>query len=302
MDIDANDLQLFSRVIEAGSFSVAAERSGLPKSTLSRRIAALETQLGERLITRSTRRLLLTDFGQSILEYARRVQEEAEAVAAVAQHRQTAVRGRLRVSMPPDFAEWLLAPLLLQFAASYPEVKLELDMSPRRVDIIGEQYDLALRAAPRLPDDATLVARPIYEIHSGLYGSPAYLARFGTPGTPDELMHHTALHLMTSNGEPQRWRLTRDAEYWEDLPDGPIAANSMSLLRKMAMHGLGIAGLTANFAQEALAQGMLVRLLPDWRLPPTKVWAVMPGRRLVPTRTRAFLQAMEDALRSFEQS
>jgi DNA-binding transcriptional LysR family regulator len=292
MELDANDLLLFARVIEAGSFSTAAERSGLPKSTVSRRIAALEAQLGERLITRSTRRLLITEFGQGILEYARRLQEEAEAAAAFAQHRQAAVRGALRVSMPPDFAEWLLTPLLLQFAASYPEVKLTLDMSARRVDILGEQFDLALRAAQRLPDDATLVARPLFEIHSGLYASPAYLKRFGTPDTPDALMRHTALHLMTSNGEPQRWRLTRGNELWEDLPSGPLAANSVSLLRQLTMHGLGIAGLSSRFVQETVNQGLLVHLLPDWQLPPITVWAVMPGRRLIPARTRVFLDAL----------
>lgn len=299
MDLDANDLLLFARVIDAGSFSAAAERAGLPKSTVSRRIAALEAQLGERLITRNTRRLLITEFGQGILEHARRLQEEAEAAAAFAQHRQAAVRGALRVTMPPDFAEWLLTPLLLQFAASYPEVRLTLDMSARRVDILGEQFDLALRVAQRLPDDATLVARPLFDIHSGLYASPAYLKRFGTPEQPDELMRHTALHLMSSNGEAQRWRLTRGNALWDDLPAGPLMANSVSLLRQLAMHGLGIAGLSSRFVQDAVSQGLLVRLLPDWQLPAVTVWAVMPGRRLIPARTRVFLDALCDVAKAF---
>ncbi|MEN3112880.1 LysR substrate-binding domain-containing protein [Uliginosibacterium paludis] len=299
MDLDANDLLLFARVIEAGSFSAAAERAGLPKSTVSRRLAALEASLGERLITRSTRRLLITEFGQGILEHARRLQEEAEAAAAFAQHRQAAVRGSLRVTMPPDFAEWLLTPLLLQFAAAYPEVRLTLDMSARRVDILGEQFDLALRVAQRLPDDATLVARPLFEIHSGLYASPAYLQRFGTPTEPDALMRHTALHLMASNGEPQRWRLTRGNELWDDLPAGLLQANSVSLLRQLSMHGLGIAGMSSRFVQDAVSQGLLVRLLPDWELPAVTVWAVMPGRRLVPARTRVFLDALCDVAKAF---
>ncbi|NSL53889.1 LysR family transcriptional regulator [Uliginosibacterium aquaticum] len=296
MDLDANDLLLFARVMDAGSFSAAAERSGLPKSTVSRRIAALETRLGERLLTRSTRRLLITEFGQGILEHARRLQEEADAVSAYAQHRQAAVRGRLRVSMPADFGEWILGPLFLQFAASYPEVKLELDLSPRRVDLIGEQFDLALRVAARLPDDATLVARRLCTLESGLYASPAYLKHFGTPTRPDELMRHTALQLVGSNGEAQRWRLTRDQEVWEDLPMGPLAANSVSLMRLLASHGLGVAALSERFVADAVANGLLLRVLPDWQLPSMTVWAVMPGRRLLPARTRAFLGALENAL------
>lgn len=296
MNLDANDLLLFARIMEAGSFSLAAERAGLPKSTVSRRITALEARLGERLLTRSTRRLALTEFGTDILEHARRLQEEAEAVAAYAQHRQAAVRGRLRVSMPADFGEWILGPLFLQFAASYPEVKLELDLSPRRVDLIGEQFDLALRVAARLPDDATLVARRLCDLCGGLYASPAYLRQFGVPQHPDELMRHTALQIITSSGEAQRWRLSKGKDVWEDLPAGPLAANSVSLMRLLATHGLGIAALSEGFVASAVADGLLVRVLPEWQLPSMTVWAVMPGRRLIPARTRVFLAALEGAM------
>lgn len=292
MNLDANDLLLFARVMESGSFSAAAERSGLPKSTVSRRIAALEARLGERLLTRTTRRLSVTEFGQGILEHARRLLEEAEAAASYAQHRQAAPRGRLRVSMPSDFGDWLLAPLFMQFAARFPEVKLELDLSPRRVDLVGEQFDLALRVAPRLPDDATLVARALFDLHSGLYASPAYLRRFGTPAQPDALHAHTALRLMTSNGEAFRWQLQRQDEHWEGLPEGPLMANSVSLLRTLACHGLGIAAMSDRFVADAVGNGLLQRVLPEWQLPSMTVWAVMPSRRLVPTRTRAFLEAL----------
>jgi len=296
MNLDANDLLLFARVMDAGSFSLAAERASLPKSTVSRRITALEARLGERLLTRSTRRLALTEFGAEILEHARRLQEEAEAVSAYAQHRQAAVRGRLRVSMPADFGEWILGPLFLQFAASYPEVKLELDLSPRRVDLIGEQFDLALRVAARLPDDATLIARRLCTLESGLYASPAYLKHFGTPQHPDELMRHTALQLVGSNGEVQPWHLTRGKQVWQDLPAGPLAANSVSLTRLLASHGLGIAGLSERFVASAVNEGLLVRILPEWQLPTMTVWAVMPGRRLMPARTKVFLATLENAL------
>lgn len=296
MSLDANDLLLFAHVIEAGSFSAAAERVGLPKSSVSRRIAALETRLGERLMNRSTRRLQITDFGQGILEHARRLQEEAEAAEAFALHRHSAVRGRLRISMPADFGDWLMAPLFLQFTSSYPEIQLSLDLSPRRVDLIGEQFDLALRVAARLPDDATLVARRLFDLHSGLYASPAYLARFGRPQTPDDLLQHTALQLLGSSGEAQRWQLCHAKQHWEGLPTGPLEANSVSLLRTLATHGLGIAGLSERFVASAVEAGLLVRVLPDWQLPTMTVWAVMPSRRLIPTRTRVFLDALSQNL------
>ena len=296
MSLDANDLILFARIIEAGSFSRAAERTGLPKSTLSRRLSGLETKLGERLLMRSTRRLSITEFGERLLEHAKRLLEETEAASAMALHRQGTPRGVLRVSMPPDFVELDLTPLLLQFAAAYPEVRLELDLSPRRVDLLAERFDLAVRAASRLPDDATLVARQLTELRNGLYASPAYLQRYGTPASPAELLDHIGLRQIGGSGEALPWRLSRGTEYWEGLPDGPLAANSPGLQRDLAAHGLGIDGLTDRFAEAWVAQGLLKRLLPEWSLPTVTLWCVTPGRRLLPTRTTAFIEMLRATL------
>jgi DNA-binding transcriptional LysR family regulator len=296
MSLDANDLILFAQVMETGSFSRAAERTGLPKSTLSRRITTLETKLGERLLTRSTRRLAITEFGERILEHARRLLEETEAASAMALHRQGVPRGVLRVSMPPDFVELDLTPFLLQFAASYPEVRLELDLSPRRVDLLAERFDLAVRVASRLPDDSTLVARKLCELENGLYASPAYLARYGVPERPQDLLEHVGLRLIGGNGDALPWRLSRGAEQWEGMPDGPLAANSPGLQRDLARHGMGIVGIDDRFAQAWVEQGMLIRVLPDWALPSVTIWCVTPGRRLLPARTTAFIEMLRAAL------
>lgn len=296
MSLDANDLILFAQVMETGSFSRAAERTGLPKSTLSRRITSLETKLGERLLTRSTRRLAITEFGERILEHARRLLEETEAASAMALHRQGVPRGVLRVSMPPDFVELDLTPFLLQFAASYPEVRLELDLSPRRVDLLAERFDLAVRVASRLPDDSTLVARKLCELANGLYASPAYLARYGVPERPQDLLEHVGLRLIGGNGEALPWRLSRGAEQWEGMPDGPLAANSPRLQRDLARHGMGIVGIDDRFAQHWVEQGLLERVLPDWALPTVTIWCVTPGRRLLPARTTAFIDMLRAAL------
>jgi DNA-binding transcriptional LysR family regulator len=282
--------------MDAGSFSKAAERTGLPKSTLSRRITALESKLGERLLTRSTRRLAITEFGERILDHARRLLEETEAASAMALHRQGTPRGVLRVSMPPDFRELDLTPMLLQYAASYPEVRLELDLSPRRVDLLAERFDLAVRAASRLPDDGTLVARKLCEMPNGLYASPAYLKRYGMPASPPELLDHVGLRLIGGNGEPQPWRLSRGEESWEGLPNGPLAVNSPSLQRDLAAHGMGIVALDQRFAGKMLEQGLLQRVLPEWCLPTVTLWCVTPGRRLIPARTTTFIEMLRNAL------
>lgn len=297
MSLDANDLILFAHVVDAGSFSRAAERAGLPKSTLSRRITQLENTLGERLLARTTRRLTVSEFGERILEHARRLQEETLAASALAAHRQGMPRGLLRVSMPPDFVELDLTQVLLQFASTYPEVRLELDLSSRRVDLLAERFDLAIRAATRLPDDATLVARKLCDMQMGLYASPAYLSRYGMPAQPDEMLsRHVGLRLIAGSGEAMPWRLSNGTAQWEGMPEGPLAVNSISLQRDLALHGLGIVGLSDRFVRQFLEQGQLKRVLPDWQLPAATLWCVTPGRRLLPTRTRVFIEMLRSVL------
>lgn len=297
MEIAADDLILFARVVDAGSFSQAAERCGLPKSTVSRRISALERRLGERLLTRTTRQFAITEFGEQMLDHARRLLEEAEAASALAQHRQATPQGVLRVSLPPDFLQELeLVPFLLAFATRYPEVKVEMDLSPRRVDLVAERFDLAIRVAGRLPDDATLVARRLLEMRHGLYASPAYLARFGRPLVPAELAAHTGLKLIASSGDTLPWQLSHGDERWVGAPTGPIAVNSVGLQRELAAHGLGLVGLSERHAAAFVQKGLLERVLPDWCLPTMTVWAVTPGRRLQPTRVTAFIEMLREAL------
>ncbi len=292
MNLEPNDLLLFAHVVDTGSFSRAAERSGLPKSTISRRIAALEASLGERLLLRTTRKLTVTDFGHSVLIHAHQVANEIEATASLAQHRQVEPSGRLRVSMPNDFANVVLVSLMTQFIEQYPAISLELDLSPRRVDLIGENFDLAIRMGA-LPDDASLVARRIAIISASLYAAPAYLKRRGLPSEPEALMEHDTLRLLLRNGEPQPWLLKRGEARWEGIPPGRATANSPDLMMQMALAGAGIATVPDHFAQAYVLNGKLAPVLPDWTLPPTTAWAVFPGRRLMPARTRVFLDSLQ---------
>src|SRR5664279_1525644 len=213
MDIEPNDLLLFARVADEGSFSRAAERLGLPKSTVSRRLAALEARLGERLLLRTTRKLTVTDFGHSVLEHAHQVVAEVEAATLLAQNRQVEPSGRLRVSMPGDFATQVMSTLLAAFIARFPAIALEIDLSPRRVDLIGENFDVAIRMGD-LPDDASLAARRLAVFSASLYASPAYLKRRGVPTEPEALLEHDALRLLSRTGEPLAWELARGEERW----------------------------------------------------------------------------------------
>jgi DNA-binding transcriptional LysR family regulator len=293
MDIEPNDLLLFARIVEAGSFSRAAQRLDLPKSTVSRRISHLESRLGERLLQRTTRKLAVTEFGASLLEHARKVAEQVEAAGALAQHRQLEPSGKLRISLPGDFANYGLINVIQRFLERYPAVQLELDLSPRRVDLLTENFDIAIRMGD-LPDDANLSARRVVFVRFGLYAAPSYIASRGLPSHPDELLDHDLLCMLSRSGGSVPWVLTRGKARWEKELPARLTANSPELLARIACSGSGIAASSVLFAEPYLRQGDLVRVLPEWELPPNIGWAVFPGRRLMPAKTRVFLDMMEE--------
>jgi DNA-binding transcriptional LysR family regulator len=293
--IDPNDLLVFARVAELGSFSRAAERLGLPKSTVSRRIAALEAHIGERLLLRTTRRQTLTELGHELLEHARQVALEVDAATALRDHRQAVPSGRLRVSMPSDVANLVLADMLAAFVGLHPAIALELDLSPRRVDLLGEGFDAAIRIGT-LPDDALLAARRLASFSNGLYAAPTYLAERGEPASPDELSRYDAVRLLTGNGEPMAWTLTRGEQRWEGVPPGRSSANSPELLIRLARAGAGITAVPDFFAKPFVQRGELRRVLREWQLPAHTAWVVFPGRRLMPAKTRAFIDMLLAAL------
>jgi len=293
MDVEPNDLLLFARIVEAGSFSMAAQRLDLPKSTVSRRIALLEASVGERLLQRTTRRLMLTEFGASLLEHARKVAEEVEAAGALAQHRQAAPSGKLRISVPNDFANVGMTALIARFIDRYPAVSLELDLSPRRVDLVAENFDIAIRMGD-LPDDSTLAARRVAIENFGLYAAPSYLAQRGLPEQPDDLMQHDLLCILRRTGGAAPWILQRGKVRWERALTARLTANSPELLARIACGGAGIAASSDLFVSSYVKKGELVRVLPEWELPAATGWAVFPGRRLMPAKTRAFLDMMEE--------
>jgi DNA-binding transcriptional LysR family regulator len=185
----------------------------------------------------------------------------------------------------------LLAPLLAEFALKYPAITLEVDLSARFVDLIGENFDVAIRMGD-LRDDASLAARHLAAFTGSLYAAPAYIARRGTPSEPEALMEHDALSILSRAGDAIPWILKRGDQRWEGIPPARATANSPELLMRMALKGVGITVVNDQFALPHLQRGELVAVLPDWHLPPVNAWAVFPGRRLMPARTRVFLDAI----------
>lgn len=268
----------------------------MPKATVSRRLGKLEEQVGQRLLIRTTRRLTLTEYGQDFLEHCRRVAEELASAQEFVISRDAKPRGKLRVSMPEDYARLTLSRALATFSAAYPEIELELDLSARRVDLIGERFDLAIRMGT-LTDDSTLAVRKLDVQQIALYASPIYLALHAAPHHPDELYRHTAVRMLGSHGQPQSWRLVREGEIWEGAPPGQLMLNSISVIQQLLLEGAGIGMLPEPFAARDVQEKRLVRVLPDWHFPPVTAWAVMPMRRLTPLKTRVFLAHVESGLR-----
>ena len=294
MEIDPGDLMLFARIVECGSFSLAAERVQLPKSTVSRRISLLEAHLGERLLQRTTRKLVLTEFGASLLEHARRVADETEAAGALAQHRQGAPSGLLRVSMPADFANAGVGEMLAQFMHRYPAISLELDLSPRRQRGVVRQIAHADRQIVVLRHQVD-PARRITFSSLALYASPSYTGLRGLPEHPDDLFKHDLLSLPPRVNGLIRWTLLRGKTRWERELPVRLLGNSPEMIVRMTGNGVGIGVSTEAIAAPFLRAGTLVRVLPEWSFPQVTGWAVFPGRRLMPAKTRVFLDMLEAA-------
>lgn len=291
-NISADDYILFVAIVEQESMVRAAEQLGMPKATVSRRLTNLEAALGQRLLLRTTRRLTLTDFGLEFLEHCRRVAEEVAATRDFVHSQEERPRGRLRVSMPGEYAKQHFSRAFATFIEAYPEIQLDLDLTSRRVDLIGERFDLAIRMGT-LDNDSALAARKIDEQRFGLYASPIYLALHPAPKHPDDLEHHAAVRLMSARGTAVAWKLMRGKSVWEGTPHGRLTLNSMDVIQQLLLDGAGIGALPDRFAAEDVRLKRLVRILPEWCLPAIPAWAVTPMRRYLPAKTRAFLAHLE---------
>ncbi len=278
-----NAMQLFVRVAESGSFAAVATQMGVARSVVTRRIAALEKHLGVKLLARSTRRVSLTSEGAAYLERCRVILplvEAAEGDVAVEHGRP---RGRIRASLPLSFGLRRLLPLLTEFAERYPELRLELDFSDRRVNLIEEGFDLAVRVTARL--EPTDIVRRLGQSRLLVLASAEYLERHGTPARPQELLSHECL-AYTVRGASQAWEFLVDGKPERVPVNGRIAANSGDALMAAALSGLGITRQPDFIAAEHIERGLVQCLLDEFAPAPMGIYAILPSNQHVPRRIR----------------
>jgi DNA-binding transcriptional LysR family regulator len=284
---DLNSLVVFAKVVEARSFSEAARRLKMPVSTVSRRIAELEDQLGVRLLERSTRHLRLTDLGSEILEHAVRGAELGEAVENIVSNRLAEVCGTLRLSAPPSIADTLLTPLVTAFQASYPNVRVQILVTDRFVDHIAEGIDMAFRRGALR--DSSLVARRVLTYRHQLVAGEAYLARHEPPEAPQDLLAHRLLSFSYWHGGNSWTFVHRNGTDQETLTFEPyLAMNDFTGLAAALLAGGGIGELPPVVEPELLRDGRLVELMPDWRFRTFDLSLVHLGNRHISKPCRLF--------------
>jgi DNA-binding transcriptional LysR family regulator len=284
-------MELFIEVASAGGFRAAADRLGMPNSTVSRRISELERDLGLRLFNRTTRRVELTEAGRIYFERCRRIIDEARLAHEELSGIASQPTGLIRASVPVDFTLLYLGDIMIDFLRRYPGVRLDLDVTPRRSNLISDPVDLTIRMGE--PAGQQLIARKLTTFKTGLFAAPDYLAAQAPPQSPQDLAHHNCLRLAD-----RPWRLVnlRGGDEAVVAAEGSFRANNIGLLRKMALQGMGVAALAEALVSGDVGAGRLVRVLPEWAPPAIPVYA-LTETRLLPAKVRVFIDFLIQNLR-----
>jgi len=288
-----NDILIFTKVAEQGSFTAAAERLEIPKSSVSRAVARLEKRLRAQLLHRSTRRLSLTEIGQRYYEYCRRIIDELEQANSIVEHYQTEPSGLLRISAPYILGQAFLGPIVAEFLSAYPAVQCRLELSNRRVDLIEEGIDLCIRVG-RLRD-SSLSMTHLGRAQTNLFASPGYLAQRDKPQRPTDLAQHVLLHL--GDSLPKAWMLKQQQTEVEITIAPRLICNDAQVLMANAIAHQGIAVLPSFTAQAAVEAGLLLPLLPDWQVNRVEINALYPTYKDLSPSVRAFLEIAKAALK-----
>jgi DNA-binding transcriptional LysR family regulator len=284
-----NDMALFVEVVKAKGFRSAAEALGMPNSTLSRRISALEKAIGLRLLHRTTRKIEPTEAGQIYFERCKRIVDEARLAHEQLDEMVAQPSGVLRASLPVDFAVTYLAPLIAEFAGLYPGITFDFDLTPRRVDLVSEPYDVAIRMGES--DNSQLIARKLASLTPHLYASPGYLKRSGEPDKPADLEQHECLSALKSGS----WTLHDGKQSATVSVGGRFTLNSVGMMRRLATLDLGFILLPEEIVADELASGKLRRIMPEWHGMPMPVYA-MTETRLLPAKTQRFIEFLRGRL------
>ncbi|WP_297424758.1 LysR substrate-binding domain-containing protein [uncultured Acinetobacter sp.] len=292
---DLDDFYCFAQVVEHGGFSAAERATDIPKSKLSRRVYQLEERLGVRLIQRSSRHFAVTDIGMNIYRHAQVMINAAQAAHDLVDHLSVQPRGVIKVSLPVSIAQNEIAKILPQFLKMYPEIKVQLLVSNRRVDLINEGIDVALRVRSNLDTDPNLIIRQFTHIQQHLFASQAYLNQFGELKIPEDLMQH---HILSMSDEHlDQYIVVHHQGQQKKIKVNPtVMGSDLMLLAQLACQNCGIALLPDSIVKDYLASGELVRVLPEWSAAHGIFHAVYPSRRGQLPAVRVFINYLVEHL------
>lgn len=295
---DLNDIVVFARVVEAGSFTAAARLLAIPKTTVSRRIAMLEREMGVRLLQRTTRCLKLTDAGRLYYEESSQALRTLEQANLRLAETRAEPAGTIRISAPVGFGGHFLAAAIFDFLATYPKAKVELRLTDDRLNLIENGIDLAFRTG--ILEDSTLIARKLGSTYRALCASPDYLARCGAPDQPADLVRHDCV--IAGQSTQAQWLLEGPHGQETVAVSGRFAANEMQAVMAAAIAGHGIAQLPHVHAETCIKDGRLRRVLPDYTTPAGGLHVVYPSSQHLSPLVKAFIQVAAECLNAVNES
>ncbi|KPD04148.1 LysR family transcriptional regulator [Moellerella wisconsensis] len=296
----ANDLILFSLIVDCGSFSKAAESAGISSSVLSKRISRLEKDLGARLLYRTTRSLSVTENGRLLYRHAKLISEQTQQALQTVSETSDELTGLIHMSVPTISGELILSESVAEFCQKYPKVKVEMRLENRFVDLVNEGIDLAIRTG--LMHDSSLIARHIIDSHWVIISSPVYLATHSEPKVPDDLLQHNCLTYTYQQGGTDNWLIKHpdSDDVYELQVNGSLAVNNARGIRKAILSGHGIAMVPRCMVHEDLEDGSLVEILKGYGGKKLGVYAVYPYTRNLPLKIRLLIEHITESYQNIK--
>lgn len=291
-----DDFDAFCQVVEHGGFSAAARALDRPKSSLSASVQRLEEQLGSRLLERTTRSLRLTEAGENLYREVSRPLAQLREVAGDALAKGDQVQGTLRIAAPYEFGAHHLASVACRVMAAHPQLKVHMDVEHARVALFERHYDIVFSAIEHSFAPSTVTVKRVYSLERGVFASPGLMAKHPHFAAPEDLSELPLL----AGAEDTTWPFSAagDSEHAIEVRNPRLRSGNAGVRLEAAIAGLGVARITATFCAQAVAEGRLIRLLPQWECAPLRIYALLPGRRLVPAKVRVFLEMLEEEKQS----
>ncbi len=292
--LDLNEALIFVSVVDAGSMTAAAERLGMQKSTVSRKVAAMEERIGVRLLQRSTRKRVLTDIGEGHYQRCRQIVQAFEEAENILQSHREEPSGQLNIVAPIEVGQLVLAQFIGTFVQCWPRVTVNVELTNRKIDFREEGIDLALRLSP--PNDQNLVCRRVWTSELMLVAAPGFQKDQGIRH-PSDIQRLNAIRYNSNHDTTGIWTFSRGSESHEYAVKGNLGFNNVTAIREAAIAGAGVALLPRLILEEALQNGKLVQLLPDWTMPERHVYAIYPPRRFMPLALSKLIEELSQRVR-----